>query len=198
MAFSVEQFKTNLPFGGARSSLFQVELIQAPDGVAAGSFIKAPFLIRAAQIPAATINPIDVQYFGRAIRYAGNRTFADWTVTVLNDEDFQIRDGLEAWSGSINSYAGNRRSPGVGPEAYKTEALVTQFSKEGERLRSYRFHGIFPIEVSAIDLAWDADTVQEFTTTFTYDYWTVEGQAAAAGGSTSVGPTIELNLNIGL
>ena len=81
---------------------------------------------------------------------------------------------------------------------YYDGSAFTQFSKEGERLRSYRFHGIFPIEVSAIHLAWDADTVQEFTSTFTYDYWTVEGQAAAAGGSTTVGPTIELNLNIGL
>ena len=202
---SLSEFKSRLAGGGARPNLFEVSIPSFPSSIsdAWGPGIQDEngtfnFLCKAAQLPASTINPVTIPFRGRQLKVAGERTFADWTVTVLNDEDFQIRDGLEAWSGSINSYAGNRRSPGVGPEAYKTEALVTQFSKEGERLRSYRFHGIFPIEVSAIDLAWDADTVQEFTTTFTYDYWTVEGQAAAAGGSTSVGPTIELNLNIGL
>jgi hypothetical protein len=47
---------------------------------------------------------------------------------------------------------------------------------------------LYPTEVSTIDLAWDADTIQEFTVTFQYDYWeAVTGNAA---------PGVSFNANL--
>jgi len=39
-------------------------------------------------------------------------------------------------------------------------------------LKTYTFVGIFPVDLSPIDVAWDSnDTIEEFTVTFQYDYW---------------------------
>jgi len=172
MAFNVNELKGALKFGGARSAIFEVQL-DTP------SYLPAPengakFLVRAAEIPAASIGVIDVTYFGRPVRFSGNRTFADWTVTVLNDEDFAVRDLMEAWSNSMNSLAGNARLPGIpdnGTGSYKATAQVNQLGKNGELLRQYELQGIFPTEVSTIALDWGTEGIQEFTVTFTYDQW---------------------------
>ena len=93
MAFNINLFAGALKLGGARTSLFQVNITNPANGAAD---IQVPFLARAAQIPAATIAPLDVPYFGRQLRLAGNRTFADWTATIINDEDMQIRNAMSA------------------------------------------------------------------------------------------------------
>ena len=100
MAFNINLFAGALKFGGARPSLFQVNITNPAN---AAADIQVPLLVRAAQIPAATLGINDVPYFGRQLRIAGNRTFADWTVTVINDEDFAIRNAMEEWSNTINS-----------------------------------------------------------------------------------------------
>lgn len=183
MAFNINEIRSQLSLGGARNSLFQVTIQNPANGAAD---VKVPFLVRAAQIPASTLGLIEVPYFGRKIRLAGDRTFADWTVTVINDEDFAIRNAMEQWSNQIQTFQTNvREFNTASPSAYKAQAQVTQFSKTGQAIRTYTFNGIFPTEVSPIDLDWNAtDSIEEFTVTFQYDWWEVTGGTTGnAGGA---------------
>ena len=170
MAFNITGFQGQLAFGGARANLFQVTIDNPVDR---GAFIKTSFMVKAAQIPAATLGVAPVQYFGREVKLAGNRTFEDWTVTIINDEDFLVRDGMERWSNAINGLESNLRSPALATTSqYKTNATVTQFAKTGAPILTYNFVGIFPTTVAAIDLDWGTnDAVEEFQVTFAYDYW---------------------------
>jgi len=170
MAFSINQFKSQLVGGGARPSLFQVQISNPVLGVAD---FKVPFMVKAAALPASNVGTYPVPYFGRQIKYAGDRTFEPWTVTIINDEDFAIRNAMEAWSNSINSHVSNTRSL---PQDYKSDAIITQYGKDGSTLRIYNFEGVFPINISEIGMAWEAtDQIQEFTVTFDYDLWTIVG-----------------------
>ena len=130
-------------------------------------------MVQAAQIPEATLGQATVNYFGRQVKLAGNRTFPDWTVTIMNDEDFLVRDGMERWSNAINGLESNLRSAALATTAqYKTNATVTQFGKQGNPIRTYNFVGIFPITVGSITLDWGTnDAVETFDVTFAYDYW---------------------------
>lgn len=180
MAFNVNEFAGALKSGGARSSLFEVQITNPINGVAD---IQVPFLCRSASIPAATVAPIEAPYFGRTIKMAGRRTYADWTTTILNDEDFAIRNAIEQWNHSMNSPQGNLvTTGGSAPSLYKANAQVTQFAKTGEILRVYEFVGLWPTNVDTIDLNWDADGVQEFTCTWAYDYWRVSGGSTGNAG----------------
>ena len=182
MALNINEITSQLVFGGARPALFQV-IFNNP--VNAAGDVKVPFMCKAAQIPASTVGTIEVPYFGRKIKIAGDRTFAEWTVTIVNDEDFLIRNSMEEWMQSINSHLGNIRKFGAAsPSLYKESADVTQYSKTGVPIREYKFNGIFPTEVSTIDLDWNStDAIEEFTVTFQYDYWEVSGATGNAGGN---------------
>ena len=187
MAFNVNQFAGALKGGGARNSLFQV-FINNP--VNAVGDVQVPFMCKAAQIPAATLGIVEIPYFGRQVKIAGNRTYAEWAPTIINDEDFAIRNALEEWNNSINQFAGNLRSFGTSSTSeYQSTARVQQFDQGGAVVREYEFVGIFPSEVSTIDLAWETEGIEEYTVTFQYDYWQVSGgttgNAGGAGGSAS-------------
>ena len=189
MAFNIENFKSNgLLLGGARPSLFEVQLT-FPSIVVDGSNISnsAKFLIKASSLPASTLGEIDVSYFGRKIKFAGDRTFDDWSITVINDENFDVKRAFEEWSNGINTLVSNRLNSEVGKfggaginRSYKTDLLVKQYGKSGPGddagiIASYRIVGAFPTQISAITLDWDRNnTIEEFDVRIAYDYWVPE------------------------
>lgn len=181
MAFNINEIRSQLTLGGARNTLFQVTIQNPANSVAD---IKVPFMVQAAQIPASSLGTIEVPYFGRKIKLAGDRSFAEWTVTVINDEDFLIRNAMEQWSNTINSLQGNLRGFGAAsPLLYKAQAQVVQYSKTGVPIRTYQFNGIYPAEISAIDLDWNAtDQIETFQVTFQYDWWEVSGGITGNAG----------------
>lgn len=174
MAFNVADFRAQMVGDGARPNLFQVSLTFptiATNGVVAGQ--KTTFMAKSAQLPGSTIGMVPVYYFGREMKFAGNRTFTDWTLQIINDEDFVIRNSLETWMNSINSNASNVRSPlAVGPSSYSVDAEVFQYGKAGNVLKSYKFVGLFPLDVAPIDLDWGTnDAIEEYSATFAFQYW---------------------------
>lgn len=179
MAFNINDIRAQLTGGGARSNLFQVE-IPLPAGVAgddaAAASQKLTFTCRAAQLPGATLNMIPVSYFGREVKFAGSRTFEDWSVQVINDEDFLVYDAINAWMNNINSHEGNLRQTGPNPLTYQASADVVHYGKQGDEIKRIKLVNLWPTNVQAIDLSWDAaDALQEFTVTWAFDYWTNEG-----------------------
>lgn len=177
MAFNINEIRSQLVGGGTRPNMFQVEILNPANGSAN---LKTPFMIQATTIPSSEIGVINVPYFGRALKLAGDRTFTDWSVQVINDEDFLIRNAMEEWSNRINRLQRNVREI----SRYKSTARVIQYGKDGTQLRVYEFDGIFPRVVGDIGLSWgETDSYEVFPVTFSYDYWTVvDGVTGNAGG----------------
>jgi len=177
MAFNASQFRSQLEFDGARPNLFDVNIL-FPTFVnnTKNPSDKIQFMAKSAQLPGSTIGIVPIYYFGRELKFAGNRTFPDWTVTIINDEDFVVRNALEQWLSAINSHAGNVRSQNASnPLAYSpADATVNQYSKiGGDPIKKYTFTGLFPVDLSTIDLDWSSnDSIEEYTVTFAYQYWT--------------------------
>jgi T4-like virus tail tube protein gp19 len=174
MAFNIAEFKANLTGDGARPNLFSVTMALptiVANGSAAGQ--KITFMAKTAQLPGSTIGTVPLQYFGREVKFVGNRTFADWTLTIINDEDFLIRNAIENWMDSLNSNSQNIRSAAVvNATQYATDAKVTQYGKAGNDIKDYTFVGMFPIDLAPIDLDWGSnDTIEEYSVTFAYQYW---------------------------
>ena len=184
-SFSITEFRTRLNSGGVRSNLFEVEI---PGPLPGGTDVsdEVRFLVKAAEIPASNIGNIPVPFRGRVLPVAGDRTFDPWTVTVINDTDFTIRDAMEKWSNFINNLQTARGE--VNPEVYQTSANVKQLGrsdKNGSKipvLREYDFIGIYPNVVSSIPLDYGAtDQIEEFQVTFNYLYYEIKGGADGTG-----------------
>ena len=186
---SITNFRDRLVGGGARPNMFEVN-ITLPEQIAPNGDISQDmrFLVKGAEIPAAVIGNIPVPFRGRVLPVAGDRTFNPWTVTVINDAQFNIRDAMEQWSNLINDLQFDVGD--INPADYQTKAEVFQLSRQSQgsggqtagkggeiiqTLRTYNFEGIYPTEVSSIALDYGAtDQVEEFQVTFNYLFWTTD------------------------
>ncbi len=176
MAFNVNNFRSQLIYDGARPNLFEV-YITFPPGVDTGfgsAQAKTTFMAKASHLPGSTIGTVPMFYFGREVKFPGNRTFPDWTITIINDEDFLIKNAFESWMNLMNSHAGNIRDPEMLDSlGYSVNASVVQYGKTGNIIKQYDFVGMFPVDSTPIDLDWGSnDTIEEFTQTLAYQYWT--------------------------
>ena len=179
----ITDFKSKLTGGGARPNLFEVELA-FPDSISVDNDVKdkSRFLVKAAALPASNITPIDINFRGRILKIAGDRTFDTWTITVINDTDFAIRSAFEKWMNVIN-----KLSDATGfndPAEYQEDAYVHQLDRDGSTLRTYKFFDIFPTNISQMDLSYETiDTVEEFTVELQVLYFeSIKGVGANAGG----------------
>ena len=192
---SIVDFRSRLKGGGARSNLFEVQMA-FPNFAQANTetLNDIPFLVKAAEIPASTIGNIPVPFRGRVLPIAGDRTFAPWTVTIINDTNFRLRDVMERWSDGINDIQTAQGT--IDPETYQQTAKVLQLSrgKSSDKkitsaanipvLREYDFIGIYPNVVSSIPLDHGAtDQIEEFQVTFNYLYYEVRGKDDGTGTS---------------
>jgi len=191
MGISVTALRNKLVGGGARPSLFYAKIklpttgqltnVRTNIGISDDNY--ASFFIKTAQIPESTIASVPINFLGREFKVPSiDRTFADWTVTVINDEDYKIRHLFEAWIEYMapgKAIFESATGFGATPQIFG-DMEVHQLDKKGNVINdnktkyygSYFFKDAFPINVSAIDLSWDTkDTIEEFSVTFAYQYW---------------------------
>ena len=192
--FNINRFRSTLA-SGARPNLFKINLtaptdISDPEGLlaAGGNF---SLLCRSAAIPSYTIGVIEVPFRGRRIKLPGDRTYGEWTVTVINDQNQGMRKVFDNWLAYINNPDGTdiiRPTTGaaVGDESsYRTTVSIDHYRGDGTISRKYALLEAFPTDVSAIDLSYDTtDAIQEFTVTFNYHYLDVGGTSSSGEDAT--------------
>ena len=162
---NINDFKTALSLGGARANLFEVNITTPPAG--SGILTDFKFLCKTTTIPTSVIAPISIPFMGRDIKMAGDRTFDTWSTTIINDEDFYIRDTLERWLDRIKGHEGVKQKTGK----YKRTATVQQFDKQGDGRKSYRFINAWPTSLTEIPLDMGSGEIEEFSCVWNYDYW---------------------------
>ncbi len=198
---SLSQFKSRLAGGGARPNLFEVSIPSFPSAIvdAWGSGDQSEngtfkFLCKAAALPASNTPSIPVPFRGRQLKVAGDRTFDPWTVTIINDEDFQLRTAFERWANVISKL--DDATGVTNPSSYMTDAFVQQLGRGAERfattnsggqsavLRTYKFFDIFPTSISEIALSYDdGDQLETFTVSFDVQYYTIGNSLESSGSS---------------
>lgn len=190
MAFNIDAFRTNLVGDGARPNLFDVNMT-FPGWVTLGATAnpQVTFMCKSAQLPGSTVGVAPLFYFGREVKIAGNRTWQDWTIQVINDEGFVIRNAFEQWMNGLNDPVQNIRigAASILDGGYGTDAYVNQYGKAGGIKKRYTLRGCFPMDISPIELDWGQnDAIEEFTVTLAVQYW----QDPSLSGSASIGISI--------
>ena len=181
--FNVDQFKAAMVGGGARANQFFVAL-NFPGYVATGSVAaaQAAFLCKAAVLPGSIVAPATVQYRGRAVHFAGERTFQPWTITIMNDVSFAIRNAMEQWMSGMNGLENNLGR--TNPREYMANLAVTQLDRNNNPLKIYTIHSAFPTDLGDISVNYgDNDTIEEYTVTFQYQHYTTVFDTALSVGN---------------
>lgn len=174
--FHLTNFMANIK-DGARSNQFycDISLPQAligaiPNASLAESRMK--FMIKATSIPNMSIGEIVLPFRGGQYKIPGDKTFGDWTVTVINDTDFLIRDAFERWNDMIVGNVDRDSAIEDDPMSYMTNGTVAQLGRNSRTIKDYTVTGIWPKEIGEISLDSGADNqVEEFTVTFAMQWW---------------------------
>ena len=206
---SISDFKSKVATDFARPNLFVCEL-NFPSTFTDQSTLKdlGTFTVKAANLPATQLGTVEVPYRGRVLKIAGDRTFEPWTITIMNDKNFKLRDAFEKWTESIQAYAQNITTAGTNIQNYYADMFVSQLDRntsavgtqapkpagsektasEGAQglphqvLRQYRFVDVFPTNISAIDLDFGSnDAIEEFTVEMQVQYWQVSNKGPKKG-----------------
>lgn len=186
--FNISSFRAALK-SGSRPNLFRIN-VTAPSGLASlGNVGGYTALVRSAALPSATIGTIELPMNGgRRFKMGGDRVFSEWTSTILNDENYTLRSSLEAWQNQmvftnyeINTSLGNRSAAGGAtttgtstPTGLYGTIQIYQLDETGASVPngSYTLVNCWPSDISSIDLSYDTtDAVEDFTVTWTYDYY---------------------------
>jgi len=188
---TISDFKGALIGGGARSNLFEVELTTLPAGIAWNSS-DFSYMCKAATLPASNVANIDIPFRGRTFKVAGDRTIDPWTVTIINDESFNLRTAFEEWTDLIAKLDNNLGA--TDPNAYMVNAKVYQLGRgstpssksnsgtANSVLKEYEFFNIWPSAVAAIDVSYDStDSIEEFTVDFQVQSYSFAGAGGPNG-----------------
>ena len=167
---NINDFKAKLAGGGARSNQFKVTMPFPGYAQVGGEIEDLAFLCRATTIPAMNVGVVEVPFRGRKIYIGGDRTFDTWSITVLNDTNFKIRNAMERWQNGINNMSDNEGL--TNPVDYQVDCFVDHLDRNGNTIKSYTLRGLFPTGIGAIELNYDEQAaVEEFTVEFRYQYF---------------------------
>lgn len=167
---NITNFKTALANGGARPNQFRV-FIPFPTGEANEN---EQLLVSGAALPASTVNPVITQYRGREVKFAGERIFDPWTITIINNEKQTLRRLFEDWMELINNKEDNSGSTEW--RTYQQDVIVEHLDRNDVPLTGgkYILKEAFPINMSEIALQYaQNDIIEEFTVTFQYQTYEV-------------------------
>lgn len=175
MTFSANEFRSRLQHGGVRPNLFKVSL-NIPGANDASTELS--FMARAASMPAFVTGIVDQYYFGRRVSFVGDREYQDWSIEIINDEDYVVRNAMEEWQRRgaetdwDTAYVENRQ----GLPLY-SDATITAFGKEGNELKSVIIKNAFPMMLGPLEFNWEENNrIQTFTADLRFDYMQVVNQ----------------------
>ena len=167
---NINDFKATLKGGGARANQFQVTMPFPGFAAVGGETRTMSYLCQATNMPGMTLGEVDVKFRGRSLYIAGERTFENWTTTIMNDTDFMLRNAFERWMNAINSMSDN--SGLENPADYMVDAFVDQLDRAGQVIKSYTFRGMWPLTIGNIDVAYATnDEVETFDVTYRYQFF---------------------------
>ena len=165
--FRVDDFKSKLVGGGARPNLFRAT-INFPS-YAGGDSELTSFMCKAAQLPSSVIAQIDVPFRGRQLKIAGDRTFENWNITVIQESSMEVRNSFERWLNGINEHVNGTGL--VNPVDYQADMLVEQLDRNDNVIKSVNIRGAFPVNLGAVELSYETtDALAEYTIEWAYQY----------------------------
>ncbi|SVD88211.1 uncharacterized protein METZ01_LOCUS441065, partial [marine metagenome] len=97
--------------------------------------------------------------------------------TIINTEDYKIRNSIEAWMDNINTTVDNEGFSDN--ESWVSSATLRQYGKDGSTLIDYDFWDIWPTTITEIALSYDtASDIEQFDVTWAYNYYETVAQSS--------------------
>lgn len=165
---NLNKFKSTLT-AIARPTLFNVQISGAPVQSISADHMK--FTCKAASLPASTFGNIEVPFYARKVNFNGDRTYSEWTTTIIADNSWTLYKQIFNWHVKMNHPSDNVASS-TNMNSFKADGLVTMYDAAGSPTLQFKLIGLYPLELQQLDIDWgNNDTTADIMVTWRYD-WT--------------------------
>jgi len=134
-----------------------------------GAVVPSGLDIRAkgAQLPTAEMGIMEIPYKGRKVKIPAERSFTEWTVTVMETNDMNVRRSFEKWMSVMDAEDEIKRNTA----ALSTIDVILLKGDNSTPSITYTLYGAFPSSLASVDLSFDEQTAPlEYSVTFQYSY----------------------------
>ena len=134
-----------------------------------GAVVPTGLDIRAkgAQLPTADVGILEIPYKGRKVKIPAERSFSEWTVTVMETNDMNVRRSFEKWMSVVDAEDQIKRNTA----ALATIDVLLHKVDNATPSITYTLYGAFPSSLASVDLSFDEQTAPlEYSVTFQYSY----------------------------
>lgn len=168
---SIDTFKGEF-YGGTRPNRFEI-VASLPNGGQIDTFHAYAF-----NLPEISIGEIPVNYRGRTVYIPGDRDYAPWTITILDDRSGPgsgVYNDLHDWQNNINDHRTNDASDGYAT-GNRGEWTIRHLDHQGAGgdpavLKEFTLVGCWLTNIGPIQLnAAEKNALTTFTATVRYDY----------------------------
>ena len=167
---NINEFKSRLQGGGARANQFKVTMSFPGYAEVGGETSDLSYLCTATSIPGQSLGTVAVPFRGRVLNLVGDRTFAPWSVTVLNDTNFKIYRAFERWMNAMNNMTDNEGL--TNPTDYQVDGFIDHLDRDGNSIKQYTIRGAFPTSLDGIALSYGTnDAIEDFGVTLSYQWF---------------------------
>ena len=174
MAFSLSTFQGALASGGARPSLFELEISGTPAGVSDTALGNIKYFCNVSALPPLTVTPIERQYFGRTVKIPGDMVFGDLSTTIYASEAGTERSNLERWMDAINGTGGGGMTPALNTASgFGGTVKLLHFPKDSATADlTITFTDCWPTTIGEAAVSYDtASDSMVFDVTWSYNYY---------------------------
>jgi len=179
--FDLDSFASNFNIG-ARSCLFMVALSLGEWLSGEMTNEKVSYFVKSSSLPEANANEILISTRGIDLKFAGKRSYSDWTVTFNCDENYIIRNAFEGWMQHIQPSNVPDNTYGTMGEYqrdltfymlrgnYSTPNQTTEIT--GSMIAGkLSLKDAWPKSVGSISFDYSSSGIATFDVTFSYNYY---------------------------
>ena len=162
MAFNLTTFRRQVHSVG-RNQYFIVRIPQV------GNEDIVTAMARSTSLPAVTHGTTDIAYRGLNMKIDTQPEFSTWDVTFLCDEAHALRNVFLKWTELAYNV---QTQQNLGHNDYKVDGIsVSQLAADKQITSTCVFMGAWPTGVAEIGFDQAGGDVENFSVTFTYDYF---------------------------
>lgn len=171
---------------GARNTRFDIKLnIPSEISNSYNDSRALSIMCKSANLPNRTIQTQNIVFRGKSIPVPVSTKYSNtWTCTFYNDENHNMRKMFELWLDAVDSKSDytsftDEMKGLIGNDYIKDEIKIEQYSNISNDLETstptaiWTLYGVYPTDVSSIELSSESESIQEFTVTFSYTYYEI-------------------------
>ena len=171
---SLNQFKSNLSQGLAKTSLMDVVILPPKVLEKSKNVENLRFKCQSADLPGKTFGVDERKDYVITSKHPYGMTFTDLSLTFICTSSMEEREFFDSWMDNI---IGNENLKSEYYDNFISDRIMVNLytgRDESEKSCTFHFRKIFTTTLAAQNVSWMNEDVLKLTITFSYEYWTVE------------------------